>query len=85
MFCSKMGFEIFPSFLQNILSLPLFACIYVYSGAKYKCICNVDDLLSSIWLLPSLCVCTTILHLFEEVFNGVAGVVWLSHAFIVVN
>jgi hypothetical protein len=83
MFYSKVGFE--PSFLENVLFLPLFAGVSVDSGVKYECICNVDDLLRSIWLLPSLCVGTPILHLFEDVFNGVAGVIWLAHAFIVCN
>jgi hypothetical protein len=78
-----MRLEIFPIFIQDVLFLQLLACVAIHACVEDERICDVGDLLFSVRLLYRLCVSPSVLHLFEQIFNGETGVVSLAHAFII--
>jgi hypothetical protein len=79
----EMRLEIFSIFIQYVLFLPFLACVAIHTCVEDERICDVDDLLFSVRLLSRLCVSPSVLHLFEQIFNGVTGVASLAHTFII--
>jgi hypothetical protein len=83
MLSGKMCFAFFPALVQNVVFLPLFACISINPSVEYECIYNVDDLLRVVRLLTSFGIGAAILYLFENVFYGAAGVILFAHSSII--
>jgi hypothetical protein len=79
----EVRFEIFPSFLQDVIFFSFFACVAINACVKYEGVRDVNYLLFLLRLLSCLRIGSSILHLSEQIFNRATGVISLTHPFII--
>jgi hypothetical protein len=76
---SKVGFELYPSFLDEMLFVPPATCAHEVTSCKYFGVANVELLRVSNEDASCFRIVCTILNLLEKGFNWLLGIPCSAH------